>query len=264
MAVKRKKGMRVNYLIIFLSGLALLVAGILVYLLIIKGVYGKYKIKEILPTEENLGGLISKKGHKTAILFSEYTQNMLPEGSTWLSDNVDTWETFLGNMNLGYDLISDEDIELGDFFNYTLLILPGAKAISDLEIIQIKKYLEHGGSIFATSGTASYSNEAKWRGWDFFTEVYGLKFTKEIDPKEDKFKIHGKEVVKLVTQLNKNRSKIPNILLTLEEEYSVILKAKDVIGNKTNVVLNIKYSKETNSSKKDHAMPQKPAIVLEE
>ncbi|NOX17618.1 MAG: hypothetical protein GXO87_04970 [Chlorobi bacterium] len=190
MAVKRKKGMRVNYLIIFLSGLVLLVAGILVYLLIIKGVYGKYKIEEILPTEENLGGLLSDKGHRTAVLFSEYTQNMLPEGSTWLNDNVDTWETFLGNMDLGYDLISDEDVELGKISKYSLVILPGSKAISDLEIIQIKKYLERGGSIFATSGTASYSNEAKWRGWNFFTEVYGLKFTKEIDPKKDKFKIH--------------------------------------------------------------------------
>ncbi len=190
MAIKRKKGLKVNYLIIFLSGLVLLVAGILVYLLIIQGVYGNYDVKEILPSKKNIEEIISNKGHSTAILYSNYTQNMLPEGSTWLSDNVDTWETFLKGIKVGYDIIDDHDIEQGELSAYKLLILPGSKSLSDAELIQIKKYLEKGGSVFATGGTASYSDEAKWRGWNFFTEVYGMKFNREIDPKIDKYKLH--------------------------------------------------------------------------
>jgi len=188
-AIKKKKGLKVNYLIIFLSGLVLLVAGILVYLLIIQGIYGNYDVEEILPTKKNIEELVSTGGHSTAILFSNYTQNLLPEGSTWLSDNVDTWETFLDGIKVGYDIIDDQDIEHGKLSNYKLVILPGSKSLSDKELVEIKKYLEKGGSIFATGGTASYSNEAKWRGWNFFTEVYGMKFNREIDPKIDKYKI---------------------------------------------------------------------------
>ena len=80
-------------------------------------------------------------------------------------------------------------IELGQFYKYDLLVLPGSRSLSDKEIIEIKKYIDKGGSVFATSGTASYSDDGKWRGWDFFTEVFGLNFKKEI--KNDKFtKLH--------------------------------------------------------------------------
>jgi len=48
----------------------------------------------------------------------------------------------------------------------------------------LKKYLERGGSVYATSGTASFSNDGKWRGWQFFSEVFGCKFTREIDRSE--------------------------------------------------------------------------------
>jgi hypothetical protein len=188
-AVRQSKGLRVNYLIIFLSGLVLLILGILVFLLVIRNVYGNYEIKEILPTENNISLLTFDKQKKAALLYSQYTQNMMPEGSTWLSDNVDTWETFLRNENVKFDVISDENIENGEHMDYKMLILPGSKSLSDKELLQIKKYLEKGGSVFATSGTATYSDEGKWRGWNFFTEVYGISFTTEIKP-EETFKVH--------------------------------------------------------------------------
>lgn len=181
--------MRVNYPIIFLSGLVLLVACLLVYLIILKGVYGNYEIEEILPTKKNIDYVLSAGDKQVAILFSDYTQNLLGDESTWLSDNIDTWETFLKSHKKNYTIISDQHIEQGQFFDYGILVLPGSKSLSDRQLIQIKKYLEQGGSVFATSGTATYSDEAKWRGWDFFTEVYGLKFTKELDRTEFK-RIH--------------------------------------------------------------------------
>jgi len=187
--VRRKKGMRVNYPIIFLSGLVLLVACLLVYLIILKGVYGNYEIDEILPTKKNINYILSAGDKQIAILYSEYTQNLLGDESTWLSDNIDTWETFLKSHKKNYTIIGDQTIERGEFFDYGILVLPGSKSLSDKQLIQIKKYLESGGSVFATSGTATYSDEAKWRGWDFFTEVYGMKFTKELDRTEFK-RIH--------------------------------------------------------------------------
>lgn len=190
MAVTTPRGLRVNYPIIFLSGLVLLITGILVFLLIVKNIYGSYEIKEILPTKENLQAYSSEnKSVKAAILYSSYTENMLPSGSTWLKDNVDTWKKFVKNYKMPYDVISDQAIELGEHFGYKVIILPGSKSLSDKEVMQLRKFLENGGSIFVTGGPATFSDEGKWRGWDFFTEVFGIKFNREIKP-EEFYKVH--------------------------------------------------------------------------
>ncbi|MBU2508532.1 MAG: hypothetical protein KJ799_17695 [Bacteroidetes bacterium] len=184
---KDGRGLRVNYPIIILSGLVILFTALIVFLLIIRNVYGEFDIEEILPTKENLSKLGTKD--KVAILYSQNTENTIDPGSTWLSDNVNAWENFLTINRRSFIHLSDQDIELGNHFKYKLLILPGSKSLSDREIIQLKKYLDLGGSVFATGGTASFSDEAKWRGWEFFIEVFGLVFTKEIDPNE-KTKVH--------------------------------------------------------------------------
>lgn len=191
MAVKRQKSFKVNYLIILFSGLFLLVGGILTFLLIVKNIYGNYELKEILPSKENLRFLSYDKEKKAAILYSKYTENMLqPAGSTWLKDNVDTWERYLKNsIKIPYDIIDDSTIEKGWHMNYKVIILPGDKSISDKEMVQLKKYVEKGGSVFVTGGIGTYSDEGKWRGWNFFTEVFGMSFNKEIKP-EETYKVH--------------------------------------------------------------------------
>ncbi len=189
MAVDENKlfGFRVNYFIIFLTGLVLLTVGVLIFLVIIQNVYGRYEVSEILPTKKNLE-LINQK-NKVGLLYSKYTENMLPEGSTWLSDNIDTWEVFLKNAKINYDVISDQTIELGKHYKYKAIILPSAKSMSDKELIELKKYLEKGGSVFATMGPGTFSDEGKWRGWSFFTEAFGMKFNREIKP-EETYKVH--------------------------------------------------------------------------
>ncbi len=183
------KGMRVNFFMIFFAGTALLLAAIMFYLLIIQGAYGRIEVDEILPTEKNIKDAIEEKT-QVALLYSGFTEQILPEGSTWISDIVTTWENFLTSHKIKYDIISDSEIEVGVLGKYKLLIAPGAKAISDREKVQIRKFLKKGGNLFATTGIATFSPEGKWDGWDFFTEVFGMKFTKEIDPEEGTKKIH--------------------------------------------------------------------------
>jgi peptidoglycan/xylan/chitin deacetylase (PgdA/CDA1 family) len=189
-AVKEAKGLKVNYLIILLSGLVLLIGGILVFLLIVKNIYGNYELKEVLPTKENLSFLSSSnKSGKVAILYSRYSENMLSAGSTWLRDNIDSWKKFIKGTKFNYDIISDQTIETGEHFGYKMIVLAGAKSMSERELTQIRKYLEQGGSVFVSGGPATFSDEGKWRGWDFFTEVFGLKFNREIKP-EELYKVH--------------------------------------------------------------------------
>ncbi len=180
MEIKNKKGGISQGLIVF-SGLIFLVGAVLTYFFILRGVYGSFNANELVPNSSVVKGVIAGSKPTIGILYSKYTENMLPEGNTWLNDNITTWKKFLDEAGLKYDIINDETIELGQHFKYDLLVLPGSRALSDKEIVEIKKYLDKGGSIFATSGTASYSDDGKWRGWDFFSEVFGLEFSKEIN-----------------------------------------------------------------------------------
>ncbi|MCX6149520.1 MAG: hypothetical protein NTX22_03230 [Ignavibacteriales bacterium] len=184
MAVNQPNRIKVNQLIILLSGLVLLTASVLILLLVLKNVYGKYDFAEVIPSKDTFKIFSSQKKYNVGILYSKYTENMLPQGSTWLNDNISTWKKFLDAEKINYEIINDQKIELGQHYKYDLIVLPGSKSLSDKEISQIKKYIEKGGSIFSTSGTASFSDDGKWRGWEFFSEVYGLKFTKEITPEE--------------------------------------------------------------------------------
>jgi peptidoglycan/xylan/chitin deacetylase (PgdA/CDA1 family) len=183
-----KRG-RINQGLILLVGLMILCGSVLTYLFILHGTFGKFSTATLLPDSKVIRSLFNGGDTKIGILYSKYTENMLPQGSSWLNDNITTWQKFLETSKIKYDVISDETIERGKHFEYDILVLPGSRSLSDLEVSQLKKYIDNGGSIFATSGTASYSANGKWRGWDFFSEVFGLKFSKEIESSENT-KIH--------------------------------------------------------------------------
>ncbi len=185
----RKYGFRINFLFLLLSGIIILLSSILIYLFILRGVFGKFSLHDLLPTEQTIQKIFTGEKNDIAILYSDYTQNVLPKGSTWLVDNISTWKRFLKNLNKNFELIDDVKIETEDLSVYKLIILPGIKALSEKEIIKLKKYLESGGSIFATGAIASYSSDGKWKGWQFFNEVFGINFTKEIGVNEI-YKVH--------------------------------------------------------------------------
>jgi peptidoglycan/xylan/chitin deacetylase (PgdA/CDA1 family) len=180
---------RSHILFLFLTGIIVLIISLLVYLLILKSVYGRFNFSHLIPDLTSAEDLLFGSSPQVAVLNSAYTKNMLPDESTWSNENLKTWQRFFNNLSIKHDIISDQQIEAGDHFTYKLLILPGSKSLSDEEIVNIKKYLEQGGSIFATGGTASFSEDGKWRGWQFLSDVFGVRHTKEIGH-DDKTKIH--------------------------------------------------------------------------
>jgi peptidoglycan/xylan/chitin deacetylase (PgdA/CDA1 family) len=184
-AVKKNLfGLRINQFFIILSGLVIIISAVLIYYFILRGVYGKFDTSELVPTKSILEDFLFGKKPEVGILYSRYTENTLPAGSTWLNDNISTWKKFLENLDLKFEIITDQSIENGDHFKYKLLVLPGTKSMSERESLQIKKYLENGGSIFATGSTATFSDDGKWKGWEFFNQVFGLRFSHELKPDE--------------------------------------------------------------------------------
>ena len=184
MALKSFFGIRINQFFIFTSGFLILISAILVYYFILRGIYGRIDSADILPNSNIIEDFLFGKEAEVAILYSKYTENTLPVGSTWLNDNISTWKKYLGNLNLKYDIISDDNIEAGNHQKYKLIVLPGTKSISDREAFQLKKYLENGGSIYATGGIGSFSDDGKWRGWEFLNQVFGVQFSHELKPDE--------------------------------------------------------------------------------
>lgn len=185
MAVNQKLfGLKVNQLFIILSGLIILASAILIYYFILRGVYGRFETSDLIPKSEVIEDFLFGKEPEVGILYSKYTENTLPTGSTWLNDNISTWKKFLTNLNLKYEVISDQAIENGNHLKYKLIILPGTKSMSENEALQLKKYLENGGSVFATGSIATFSDDGKWKGWEFLNQVFGLKFSYELKPDE--------------------------------------------------------------------------------
>lgn len=189
MEIEQKKYHSSNVVVLFLSGLFIVFLSVLVFLLILKSVYGRYTTANLLPDVSSLEDLLFGTNPEVALHISGYTKNMLPAGDNHLEENIKTWKKFLSNTNLRFEFISDEQIEKNEHTKYKILVLPGSLSLSDREIADIKKFLEAGGSVFATSGTATFSDNGKWRGWDFFSEVFGVKFAKQIG-NEDRTKIH--------------------------------------------------------------------------
>ena len=189
MAIDQNIQHKSNLAAVLFSGIIIIALALLVYLFVLKSVYGRYSTADMMPDFNVLKNFIFGSNAKVAILYSDYTKNMMPDSSSWLDNNVETWEKILDNIELKYNIIDDKTIEKNLHKDYELIILPGSKSLSDREIINIKKFLIDGGSIFATSGTASYSDAGKWRGWEFFSEVFGVKHHKEIG-NEDRAKIH--------------------------------------------------------------------------
>ncbi len=184
MEVTKKLGIPINALLLTISGLLILTGSLYTYLFVLKGVYGSFSFLDD-SSKFPFGSVFMRPAdYKIAILYSDNTEKLLPDGSTWLSDNMASWKKVLGQYKFNYTVLHDSDVEKGRHSNYNLLILPGCKSMSDEEVNSIKRFIDKGGSIFSTSGTASFSTDGKWRGWEFFSEVFGLKFVKEIKKEE--------------------------------------------------------------------------------
>lgn len=184
MEMTKRWGLPINAPLLIVSGLLILAGSFFTYLYVLKGVYGSFGLTDNASGLPFGSAFMKSSEYKIGILYSNYTENLLPQGSTWQSDNIGAWKKVLAQYNFTYTVLHDSDIEKGRHYGYHLLILPGAKSMSDEEVNGIKRFIDKGGSVFSTSGTASFSNDAKWRGWEFFSEVFGLRFVKEIRKEE--------------------------------------------------------------------------------
>ncbi|MBK7266613.1 MAG: hypothetical protein IPI12_09820 [Ignavibacteriales bacterium] len=181
MALK-KRNFFFSFSLIAIIGGVMMVLSIFIYNYILQGVFGAYAFSSNSFSFESFAKIFSQDQIKIAILYSRQTENYLPKGSTWVKDNVAAWERYAAGNKYPITVITEDDLEKGILTteDFQILILPSVKALSDREVLTIKDYLDRGGNILATGATGTFSSDGKWRGWEFFKEVYGTVFTKEI------------------------------------------------------------------------------------
>jgi len=182
--IPKKKNFALTLTAIIFYGALMMFASIAIFNYIINGVYGPYAYTSSVLSMESLTEIFDKPVVRVAVLYSKKTEKMLPEGSTWIEDNIATWSRFLSSYKMSVDILQDEDIELGKHYGYDVLVLPGSKAISDEQVVGIKRYIDQGGSLMITSGLATFSEDARWRGWEFLSEIAGVQFAREINAQQ--------------------------------------------------------------------------------
>ena len=180
----KNKTIRINFISLFIAGSGSIILLLITIYYLLGNIYGRFELLDIVYAVKHLKFFHSNSSYYAAILNSRYSDNLVGEGNNWYENNIKTWQKFSESAGINLKIIDDKIIESGDFQKYHLLILPDSRALSNKEIIKLKQYLENGGNIFASNSTATFDEKGKWRGWEFFNEVYGIKFASEFSPEK--------------------------------------------------------------------------------
>jgi leucyl-tRNA synthetase len=80
---------------------------------------------------------------------------------------------------------------------------------------------------------------------------------------DSSLKRYGQEISKLVPRLVSDMSKIPEVVLSQDTEFSTLNNSESVLKSEFNAAINIIKAEESKEAKAKQAMPSKPAILIE-
>lgn len=138
-----------------------------------------YSFSEVLAEEK-----------KIALLYPNNTISLSGENADGLIDNYYRWELFLIQNKYKFDVFTDEQLGEGLSNDYSLLLVPSAKRLSESEINSVKEFMENGNSVLATMNAGVYDIDGKWIGWRTLEDLFGLSSISEIQPQVPS-KIHS-------------------------------------------------------------------------
>lgn len=127
-----------------------------------------------------IGNQIQSSDRKIALLYPSTTISLPTENASWLIDIFYQWELFLIQNKYNYEIIDQSDLESDLSGDFSLLILPAVKTLSENEIAVIQDYMSEGNSVLATMSLGVFSKNGDWRGWNTLEQLFGLTFHSEI------------------------------------------------------------------------------------
>jgi len=176
-------------------GITSLAAGILVYILLLESALGAFRIQDASPAK--IGEDVRPR---VALLNSNYTRNAhravtyRDTSTAWVDQTLLSWREFFLEAeprNIPFEDISDQDLEAGALDEFEVLVLPSARALSDLQIRRIQEFMTAGGSVLATWQPGIYREDGSWRGWGFMEDTFGLEFQGFVDRGNWNFRIYS-------------------------------------------------------------------------
>ena len=93
---------------------------------------------------------------KIAMLYSELSEKNLTTNQTWVLEEITTWELFLMQSNIAYEVIYDDDIDFGLEHEFDILILPSVEIISTKQFDVLKGFLISGKSIICADSKLQF------------------------------------------------------------------------------------------------------------
>ena len=137
------------------------------------------------------GLLFAKNGNsKVALLYSNYTEKLLPKNSTFVHDQITFWELFFIQNKIIYSVITDEELEAGLPDDFSVLVLPNSIVLSDAELSNVKLFFSEGNSVFANKIIGEKDQNGKSRGKEILNNLFGISY-KGIVEKSELSKIHS-------------------------------------------------------------------------
>ncbi|MDD5607137.1 MAG: hypothetical protein PHY57_01390, partial [Ignavibacterium sp.] len=70
MAVNKIFGVKVNQFFIILSGIVILISAFLIYYFILRGVYGRFDLDDVIPKQSVIEDFLFGKSPEVAVLYS--------------------------------------------------------------------------------------------------------------------------------------------------------------------------------------------------
>jgi leucyl-tRNA synthetase len=74
---------------------------------------------------------------------------------------------------------------------------------------------------------------------------------------------HGAEIAKLVPRLVKDRSKIPDVVTSQDDELAALKNGKSLFAEEFGAIIDIVKAEDSKDVKAKNALPGKPAIIIE-
>ncbi|HPD15983.1 MAG TPA: beta-galactosidase trimerization domain-containing protein [Planctomycetota bacterium] len=157
-------------------------------------------LKEYAPTNKEVGGVQGRKlvGARwlhdgVAVYYSHpsiqvsWCLDSEAHGKTWVNRNNDhrlgtshlvrkAWEYLLTDSGLQFNFVPYDEVVVGGVpKEYRVLILPACYALSDIEAVRIREFVEAGGTLIADFAPGLFDHRGKGRAKGALDDLFGVK-----------------------------------------------------------------------------------------
>ena len=193
----------------------------------------KYIVEELKELKSGTAKLLFSSERLEDGVALHYSQNSMfaamgSIGSEFWSSSLDSWKYLLDDLGLGFHFVSYEQLAKDglDPAKIKVFILPLTISISKSETVNLKKYVEAGGTLLADYAPGIYDEHGKRAEQAELLALFGVKREKsEIRILECKLKVKANPDEKLVERESVMRYGEEGLVLTTGKAYADTGKA---------------------------------------